>query len=408
MANLDEGIKRAVTLQNSRVKNVFTPHMPIKTFAHFIGRSDHVAKLMECLITPGNHALLYGDRGVGKSSLANAVTNLLLKQLYAGKGRVSHKSCDSTDTFSSVMEQVLRDVGVELDLDEKIRESKIGASTKVGGEGFELGVTGERKTGEKFKIRNNLSSPSWVGGKLKDISCMIVIDEFDAIHDQDERKKMAELLKYLSDNSVTCKIMLVGIGKTASDLTAGHPSVRRCLMELHLERMQDDELKKIIIDGSQKLGLVFEDDVILKIVEISAGYPYFTHLISLKCAEQAILNGRRHITIDKLNEALSQAVASAESSLTSLYLAATRGRKEAEYKKLLLAAATCNGSEFSTGQVRNKLSEILGVEIETKRVPAYLNDLTCDEDSKVFRRISRGVYQFSDPRMPSFIKMASA
>jgi len=237
MADLKKGIDDVIVLQNSKVKTVFTPHMPIKTIQHFIGRSDQVSRLVECVITPGNHALLYGDRGVGKSSLANAVTNMILKQIY--KGKLSSKSCDSTDTFSTIMDHALRELGFDLDLDERTKEVQMHGNVKAGNEkiGFEVGA--EKKSTEKFKVKSSTLSPSWVGSKLKGIQCLIVIDEFDAVHDQVERKKMAELLKYLSDNSQSAKVILVGIGKTADDLTAGHPSVRRCLMELHLERMSE-------------------------------------------------------------------------------------------------------------------------------------------------------------------------
>jgi energy-coupling factor transporter ATP-binding protein EcfA2 len=57
--------------------------------------------LIEQINTPGQHALLYGDRGVGKSSLANIASNLLLK--HVARGALYEKRCDSETTFEEIV-----------------------------------------------------------------------------------------------------------------------------------------------------------------------------------------------------------------------------------------------------------------------------------------------------------------
>jgi Cdc6-like AAA superfamily ATPase len=270
MEEIVDGIKKAVLLEKSGVKKVFTPHTPVKTYQNLIGRADLSQQLIQCLISTGRHALLYGDRGVGKSSLANASTDLIIKKIY--KGDVFKKSCDSTDKFSSLFEQPLRKAGVNIELLQSSNETELGAeggaSLKYPGLEAQGKVSARKKQSATIKYDYNIESPSWVGSKIKDLNCLIVIDEFDAIKKIDEKYKVAELIKYLSDNSESVTILLVGIAKSAVELTSGHPSVRRCLLELHVGRMSELELKKILLDGSQKLGLIFQDDVINEIVSI--------------------------------------------------------------------------------------------------------------------------------------------
>jgi Cdc6-like AAA superfamily ATPase len=409
MEEIRKGVRRALLLQKSGVNNVFTPHTPIKKHQNLIGRSNLATKLIECLIKPGHHSLLFGDRGVGKSSLANAVSDVVLKELFTGK--IIKKGCDSTDTLASIMEEPLRMAGINLDLHQKNEDVEVYAEGAVNikaplveGSGK---VGGKLKKGEVLQFDHNTISPSWVGDKIKDLSCLIVIDEFDAISSNAEKHKVAELLKYLSDNTETVNVMIVGIGESADDLTAGHPSVGRCLMELHVDRMDELELRKIIIDGTHKLGLIFQDDVVDKIVSISAGYPYFTHLISLKCSEEALVSGTKHIKLNHLDDALKLAVESAKSSIGTAYYAAIRGNKSAEYKRVLLASASCNESEFSVRDIAKQLSMLLGVEVESTSFTRFMQANTSSDNSKIFRRIRQGVYQFSDPRMPSFIHMAA-
>ena len=66
-------------IRKSNVRHIFTPHKPITDERFFRGRLEEMKQLLSTLNTPGEHALLYGDRGVGKSSLANIAAQNLVK-----------------------------------------------------------------------------------------------------------------------------------------------------------------------------------------------------------------------------------------------------------------------------------------------------------------------------------------
>lgn len=102
MAGIDIfGLDRERKIELSGARKVFTPHQPIRSGTLFWGRQKEVQKIIEHLNTPGQHAVLYGDRGVGKSSLANIATEVLLSKIIEGK--VYPKRCDSQDTFGSIV-----------------------------------------------------------------------------------------------------------------------------------------------------------------------------------------------------------------------------------------------------------------------------------------------------------------
>ncbi len=62
-----------------KVDLVFTPATPIQTDTLFAGRASQVDKVYTTLLEAGRHAVLYGERGVGKTSLANIVSEKLAK-----------------------------------------------------------------------------------------------------------------------------------------------------------------------------------------------------------------------------------------------------------------------------------------------------------------------------------------
>lgn len=55
----------------SGVREVFTPHNPVTKQEYLHGRESVVSRIIKATNTPGQHALLYGDRGIGKTSVAN-------------------------------------------------------------------------------------------------------------------------------------------------------------------------------------------------------------------------------------------------------------------------------------------------------------------------------------------------
>jgi energy-coupling factor transporter ATP-binding protein EcfA2 len=123
------GLQREQRIRKSGVRNVFTPHQPIHSVNLFFGRQSLVKKLIEQINTPGQHALLYGNRGVGKSSLANVTAELLLKSLAGGK--LYPKRCDSQDTFETILAEPLKDVGVDLRIAGETKSQKQGGSAGV-------------------------------------------------------------------------------------------------------------------------------------------------------------------------------------------------------------------------------------------------------------------------------------
>lgn len=234
----------------------------------------------------------------------------------------------------------------------------------------------------------------------------MVIDEVDSIKNNDDKKKLAELIKLLSDKDSNFKILIVGIAETANSLTAGHKSVHRCLKETKLERMSNDELRGIIVEGARKLRLVFEYPVVSSIVNMSAGYPHFTHLLSLKCAEETITMQGTVIKLDTLEKALESASEDAEETLKRQYNKAIRSNITNMYKKVVEAATFCESHDFKASEIRKNLGQRFRIAISPKKFGNYMRRLASNDESAILKRVSKGVYRFSDPRMPSYVRIS--
>ncbi len=60
-----------IVAARSGVLETFTPGPPIDEVAHFAGRKATIQRLQDIAIEKVRHAIIFGERGVGKTSLAN-------------------------------------------------------------------------------------------------------------------------------------------------------------------------------------------------------------------------------------------------------------------------------------------------------------------------------------------------
>lgn len=398
------GLNREALIKASGVRDIFTPNMPITGEALFTGRKSFTKSVIEGINTPGQHLLLYGDRGVGKSSLANFTVSIL-KRAELLNGHLIIKRCSHDDTFKTLTEFLLEHIDENNNLIEKSTSEK--GTESIGGKVFGVGgeIKNEDVTTKKYKILEKLS-PSNLADYLQNREGMFLVDEFDTLKDEDDKVKMAELIKLLSDYSSKFKIFIVGIAESGTELTSGHPSVNRCLKEIKLEKMTDNEIKEIITTGLKKLHLDISDQVLNMIINIANGYPHFAHLMGLKSSEEAIVNSVKKITKKEFVASIDKAVNDSKGTMKRLYDNATQNlslKKSTNIKFILKACSTTNHEAFTLTDINTKL-RIDGIDLTNRTISDYISKFT-GNNGDILRRIKRGVYCFNDPRMQSYIKM---
>ena len=94
------------------LSEVFTPATAINSADLFCGRTTQIRAIVDAINQVGQHAILYGERGVGKTSLGRILSTKL-------KGRemvpiiAPMVNCDSGDDFSSIWDKVFSEVPEE-------------------------------------------------------------------------------------------------------------------------------------------------------------------------------------------------------------------------------------------------------------------------------------------------------
>jgi len=288
----------------------------------------------------------------------------------------------------------------------KTRSSKLNAEANAG---FAKEGGSSSRTEEREYEYNSLTV-SDVTTRVKDYNAIFVIDEADAIKNHSDKLKIGELIKHVSDTKIPLRILLSEISEIGVDIIAGHPSAQRCARTIRVNRMTKAELTQIIQGGSKQAGLTFQEKVIKNIVETSDGFPHYTHLLALKCAEEAIATDEKIIDHAIYLKAQHLAANESEASLIKNFNDAIRGQSHDTIKYILLAAAcaTIEHNEFQSEELRREYKRISGKEISQGELNNFLPRIISSDRQKILRRIAKGVYCFNDPRMPCFIRIHCA
>ena len=94
-----------------RAGEAFTPTSPIDQANLFAGRLDQISRMMEVVAQKGQHAIIYGERGVGKTSLAQTTYSMVNAKL-DGIDCV-HVDCSRQTTCAAIWHSVFRELYME-------------------------------------------------------------------------------------------------------------------------------------------------------------------------------------------------------------------------------------------------------------------------------------------------------
>ena len=371
----------------------FTPSTPLSENDLFAGRSEQIIKMLEATSERGKHVILFGERGVGKTSLANLVTTFFPKT--RRHTFLMREQCDPTDDFSSIWKKVFKDIHIRVNEDGGLLTRSLAETTNI-----ELTPDDVRRELDGLFSANQVP--------------IIVIDEFDKVINPNVNALMANTIKYLSDYSVNVTVIIVGVADSIVDLIGEHPSVQRCLEQVLMPRMDKEERREVLSKIIPRLGMKIVPDALWKISDLSRGLPSYIHSLGLYSVQNAILRKSLQVIEEDVDKAILRALERSQETVRENYAKATHSnRGESLYKEVLLACALAETNErglFTPQSVCRPLTAILQREklVEISAFQQHLKKFVVDERGEILTRRGRDrafQYRFSDPIMQPFVIM---
>ncbi len=374
--------------------HLFSPAAPVDELDLFAGRTEQVTKMLEAVYERGKHAVLFGERGVGKTSLAKVFSSMFPKT--ARRILPIREQVDPSDDFSSIWRKVFKDLHV------RSTDDNAGALSPLARD-YPGTIQPDDVRREFQEIFTNNDIP------------IIVIDEFDKARDSEDKKiheLMANTIKHLSDYSVNVTIILVGVADDINDLIGEHQSIIRCIEQIPMPRMNQSELRQILDKRIQLLGMKFHGDAYFKIVELSRGLPSYAHLLGLYSTQSAIDRKSLIIKEQDVDAAISRALQKSQESIQSDYSKAVHSnRSDGLHRQVLLACALAKSDErglFSPTAVCEPLSDILKRRVTIANFQQHLQMFITEERGSVLIRKGRErayKFRFRDPMMQPYVIM---
>jgi hypothetical protein len=316
------------------LEKYFRPQNPVEDADRLQGRASQLNQMDRAIAATGRSIFVWGDRGVGKTSLAvaSALTNLPISL------RPIKASCDGRTTMLALMHSIIADL---LGKNPLVKEADYKTQLGWGPAKIErTGATDSWKLENANDVARTLEAAvtRWRDG-FHGRDPIVIVDEFDEL-EVAERKYFGDLIKQIGDRKVPITFMFCGVSESFDDLLAGHESADRYIEPVRLERLYLDDAMKILDDGASGLGIPVNADHKLRTAQISDGFPHFVHLLGNAIYWEWYDDQvpAKYVESRHFEAGILRAVASTEKKLENLYHLATR-KYTGGWDYLLWAAA---------------------------------------------------------------------
>ncbi len=370
---------------------VFTPGAPVNSKQMFAGRESQLQRILETIPAPGRHPIIFGQRGVGKTSIANII-HVVFEDAVA-----VIVSCDGSDSFSTIWNRLLQNVSIRF-------------KTKA------LGFTAEEATksitlSELFGTKEPKSSEIAVFLSKINTMSLFILDEFDKISDASVKTAMAELIKAVSDSAPKVTIMIVGIADNINQLIGEHLSIERNLVHIEMPLMTDIEIKNIISNGFKALEIEIDSDLLEEIPLLCNGFPHNAHLLGYSLAKACAKSDTSRLTRQLFNIACNYAVEDAIEKYRDAYSKATYTVQSSRYPMVLCSCAFAKANDrgiFRATDVVSAVKAIFRIKLSIQAVVPSLGEFIKQNRGRILTPISilkRRCYKFTDPMMKPFLRI---
>lgn len=360
---------------------------PVAEEQLFAGRLTEVRRILDAVFEPSRHVLLFGERGVGKTSLSNIFWrryNTTLKSVIAARVQA-----DPSDSFSSLWIKALEELVATAHALDRSGLLPLNVNYDV--------ISPDAVRRELQKCRPNASP-------------ILIIDEFDKLRDKAARELTANVIKYLYDYSANITVILVGVAEDVSQLISDHESIRRAITQIKLERMPESELGDIIDRRLSRTAMDISREARSAIITLSRGLPYFTQMLGKFAALQAARSRRLHINAPDVETAMESFIEEEDQTFRDQYRLATESNQTDNlFPEVLLSCALAENDEsgfFTPTDVLQPLNSVTGEKKQHAHFQRHLGEFITERRGRVLER--RGIprkyrYRFSDPMMQPYV-----
>ena len=299
------------------LKKHLSPATPIQSQENLRGRDAQLRTIEQALCAAGRTIFIYGDRGVGKTSLAHTAA-------------FAHQSsnrdpillgCRPQTTFSQIMSQAIN--GLQRKRSASSATHKVKVDYMAASASYETGriTAGDDPLPNTLDLNDAIALLLKTTRERKDEQTVVVIDEFDRIKSNVERTHFADFIKQVGDQNVGVRFIFCGVAESLDKLLGAHESCYRYIESIEVQRLSWEARWEIVDSAANALNVAVEEHPRYRIAAVSDGFPHYVHLVCEKLFWKLFDDPVERVspTPDHYGDAITGAVLSIEQHLKKVY-----------------------------------------------------------------------------------------
>lgn len=389
--DVEDGEGAELARRQLALRDALGASQPVIAREGFAGRHDAMRMLINAVEQQRVHVVIYGERGIGKTSLSHVFAETARQARYL----VIYVSCSTESQFAELFRAVSRRIP-------RIFHSSV------------LPNSPEAEKGDNFDMMlPEVFGPRELADLLAGVvgtRVLIVLDEYDRVADSAFRRDVAELIKNLSDRAARVQLVLTGVAQNLDELIGFAPSIRRNIIGLPMRPLEGAEVADVLRLGERAAGLRFADDAISMIEAVAGGSPYLVRLLGHQAGMVALNSRKPVVTGPDCSHAIEQVLADWTESLPRR-VQASLARDDARNAWPLLVSAARAGSTADGWFNTEDLLAAMGA--DPSAAPAVTRELErFTEPGGLVERYNDGNggfrYRFGFPGVSALLLMSAA
>ena len=309
---------KPISLRRDSIYNAFNTAMPVSDRHGLAGRNSELERLVEAIVVQRKHAVIFGTRGSGKTSLARVFGDLADE---AGCIALYGSASGDAD-FDSLFRPFLTELPMSAAGQERAR-----------------------------KLMNEPLDVTRLAALLvEDVRqrSILILDEYDRVRSDEAKSDVATLLKLLTDIHSPVQVVLVGIAGDVDGLIAAHPSLRRHIAPQRVAAIPKPELERLLLSCAENARLHIDPDALDALAGAAMGSPYHARLFGMQAALITEAGGRDRMTLSDVDQGLASALEDWAEMSGATHALFRRILWDATTSRRMIALAGVAASQMST------------------------------------------------------------
>ncbi|MFC6421947.1 ATP-binding protein [Ornithinimicrobium tianjinense] len=395
---------------------MFTPsRAPLREHNVYVSRADAEREL-DSAINQGDTPLIFGEFGVGKTSLA-----LHFFRNERDENRLVHFARPDKQSLDAVFRQALEQIGYIVEtsmVEERADSADIGLSAGLWSV-FKARLGASMKDSVATSTELYVKSPT-DAAVLDALGLRRMILLIDELHQSDDefRRDLVRLIKTLSDRGADYpKLVLAGTSAQPELLVRLDEGVDRLVREVPVRPLTRHESDQVVRRGFGKLQIALDDVLVDRLVGTAAGAPSLLHTLCLEAAEHVRGSHSDSLNDDAIDEAIQKVVQRHYHRLTERYMKATNTTGSKRYREKILRACAESDADFITMEMLvEKVSLYTGESVPRTRLSEPLRHLKSPDYGDILADVPRidgegrhyNLTVFRDPSMKAYVRFLMA